>query len=653
MAAVNGKSRSQEDALARRGTLGCGLKGLRNRNKALKKKDAPSQDTSARTILGQSSDLPIRARFAPSPTGYLHLGSLRTALFNNLAASASKGGSFILRIEDTDQSRLVADAEERLIKDLEWAGLSWDEGPDRGGPYGPYRQSERLGIYRDRVQQLVDDGHAYRCFCSSEQLEAQKRKLHDQGKPTVYPGTCRSVDAAESDRRAAEGEPHVVRFKSDTFGRPKFRDAIYGSFQKKDQEEDFILLKSDGFPTYHLANVVDDHLMKITHVIRGEEWLISTPKHLALYEAFGWQPPTFAHLGLLVNGDGSKLSKRNASVNISKYQDEGVFPMALLAWLANLGSSFKSGAKTPRTVADVADALTFKFTRGGIKLNLEKLEYFHNKYRDALLAHPIPELADREAALIDTHLVQPMLRQLEDITKGCGTQQDSVVLSPGWEADLQLVPALTSDGPTKTAYLQRILASRQGGYQSPSSLIRQHPYLFWRVPAKQYKASLSATPPPDRRILDALDLVIGNGDEKAWRGDGVQVVRSILDTLQGEHIDQVVVHNALRLVGAGGEHIVLIPHGNHIALWHVLILDLYLEPSSQTELFSDTVHEVREFNGSADHDVPDIVRMSLDPDFADIRTSRSRTRPGRRGRRATLAGYHLELRFAQRSVIIV
>ncbi|OAQ79048.1 glutamyl-tRNA synthetase [Purpureocillium lilacinum] len=550
VAGVDSKVKTQDGASATTPGIGPGLKGLRNKNKALKK--SSSHGPSARTILGQSSDLPIRARFAPSPTGYLHLGSLRTALFNNLASSASKGGAFILRIEDTDQSRLVADAEERLIKDLEWAGLSWDEGPDRGGPYGPYRQSERLDIYKDHVQQLVDHGHAYRCFCTSEQLEAQKRELHDQGKPTVYPGTCRSVDSSESDRRAADGEPHVVRFKSDTFGRPKFRDAIYGTFQKKDQEEDFILLKTDGFPTYHLANVVDDHLMKITHVIRGEEWLISTPKHLALYEAFGWQPPTFAHLALLVNPDGSKLSKRNDSVNISKYQNEGVFPMALLAWLANLGSSFKSGAKTPRTVADVADALTFKFTRGGIKLNLEKLEYFHNKYRDALLADPIPELAEQEARLIDHHLVQPMLRQLEAITTGSG--KDASELPQGWEGPLQLVPALTSDESTKTAYLQKVLASRQGGYQSPSSLIQQHPYLFWRVPLQRYEASISTAPSPDQRILDALDRAID--DETVWHGDGVQVMKCILDTLQGEGIDQVVVHNALRLVGAGGQDVV-------------------------------------------------------------------------------------------------
>lgn len=309
-------------------------------------------------ILGQSADEPIRARFAPSPTGYLHLGSLRTALFNNITSKATKGGSFILRIEDTDQNRIVEDAEQRLLQDLEWAGLKWDEGPDCGGPHGPYRQSERLPIYKEHVHELLDKGHAYRCFCTSEQLELQKKQLHEAGQPTIYPGTCRSITPEESIQRAEEGEAHVIRFKSDPDARPKLRDAIYGAFQKKDAEEDFILIKSDGFPTYHFANVVDDHLMKITHVIRGEEWLISTPKHISLYEAFGWTPPTFAHLGLLVNPDGTKLSKRNDSVDLTKYKQGPIMPQSLLLWLANLGSSFKRDAKTPRTLQQVSDAVS-------------------------------------------------------------------------------------------------------------------------------------------------------------------------------------------------------------------------------------------------------------------------------------------------------
>lgn len=175
-----------------------------------------------------------------------------------------------MRIEDTDQSRLVPDAEDRIREGLKWFGLSWDEGPDCGGPYGPYRQSERLPIYQEHVKTLLDKEHAYRCFCTSEQLAEQKRILHEAGQSSNYPGTCRSIAKEESDERSAKGESHVIRFKGSDFGTPKFVDAIYGPFQKKEAEEDFILMKTDGYPTYHFANVVDDYLMKITHVVRGE-----------------------------------------------------------------------------------------------------------------------------------------------------------------------------------------------------------------------------------------------------------------------------------------------------------------------------------------------------------------------------------------------
>ncbi|RFU77448.1 glutamyl-trna synthetase [Trichoderma arundinaceum] len=530
---------------------GSGLKGLRGRNK--KPVDNASLTSDALTILGQSTHLPIRARFAPSPTGYLHLGSLRTALFNKLAVSASNGGAFILRIEDTDQNRLVKDAEERLMKDLKWAGLTWDEGPDCGGPYGPYRQSERLPVYHEHVHKLLNHDHAYRCFCTPEQLESQKRELHEAGKPTIYPGTCRSIDSSESDRRAKAGESHVVRFKSDKFGRPKLRDAIYGPFQKKDMEEDFILMKTDGFPTYHLANVVDDHLMKITHVIRGEyrqEWLISTPKHVALYEAFGWQPPTFAHLGLLVDMDGSKLSKRNDSVNISKYQNGGVFPMALLTWLANLGSSFKRDVQPPRTVDDVANALTFKFTRGGIKLNLAKLEYFNSRYRDAMLWKPVPALADQEAKLIDQHLTQPILREIDAITNG--SLESAELTARAWRLPLEIVPALT-DSAKKAPYVHKALVSKQGGFQTPSDLISQHPYLFWRVPSDVYKTSLTKAR-PEQKVIDALEDAISH--ESYWDGDGTKVMQAIQLRVEPQGVDQLTIHNVLRVIAAGGQDVV-------------------------------------------------------------------------------------------------
>ncbi|OAQ66707.1 glutamyl-tRNA synthetase [Pochonia chlamydosporia 170] len=526
-----------------------GLNALRSRNKLLKETSKTAGQKSHRTILGQSPDIPIRARFAPSPTGYLHLGSLRTALFNSLAAKASNGGAFILRVEDTDQSRLVHDAEERLIRDLKWAGLSWDEGPDCGGKYGPYKQSERLSIYKDHAQTLLDRGHAYRCFCSAEQLELQKRQSHKAGEHTGYPGTCRSIDPSESNRRAHDGESHVVRLKGDAFGKPKFRDAIYGMFQKKDAEEDFVLLKSDGFPTYHLANVIDDHLMEITHVIRGEEWLISTPKHLALYQAFGWQPPTFAHLGLLVNVDGSKLSKRNDSVNLATYQDKGVFPMALLSWLANLGSSFKSNTRPPRTISDIADALTFKFTRGGIKLNLEKLDYFDGKYRDAILWDPKPELSENESALINSYVTTPMLQEIESAAKG---EKSSELLPESWRGKLNLVPALANE-ETKATYVHNIIATKRGDFLSAKALIQQHPYLLWRVPETVYKQSL-ASYNPDGRVLLALGAAIE--DEKLWHAQGNEVMDAIWTSLQDHGIDKLVVYDTLRLVGAGCHDVV-------------------------------------------------------------------------------------------------
>ncbi|KHO01160.1 glutamyl-tRNA synthetase [Metarhizium album ARSEF 1941] len=526
-----------------------GLNALRSRNKAVKDDLKAAGPNANRIILGQSPELPIRARFAPSPTGYLHLGSLRTALFNNLAARASKGGAFILRIEDTDQKRLVGDAEERLIRDLKWAGLSWDEGPDCGGAFGPYRQSQRLDIYKSHVKTLLDHEHAYRCFCSSEQLELQKRELHRAGKSTAYPGTCRSIAPPESERRALDGEPHVVRLKGDAFGRPKFRDAIYGLFQKQDPEEDFVLLKSDGFPTYHLANVVDDHLMHISHVIRGEEWLISTPKHLALYEAFGWKPPTFAHLGLLVNSDGSKLSKRTDSANLSTYQDKGVFPMALLSWLANLGSSFKASIKPPRTVPDIADALTFKFTRGGIRLNAEKLDHFSSKYRDAILWDPIPELSETETSLISGLITQPMLQEIDSVTKKAAASE---MLPHGWDSPPTPVPAMANE-KTRASYVYNIFASKKGGFLSAETLIRQHPYLLWRVPESVYKRSL-ASYEPDGRILLALSSAVNN--EELWTAQGAEVMNAVLTVLEGQGTDNITLHDTIRLVAAGGHDVV-------------------------------------------------------------------------------------------------
>jgi glutamyl-tRNA synthetase len=328
---------------------------------------------------------PARTRFAPSPTGYLHLGSLRTALFNYLLAKRT-GGQFLLRIEDTDQKRTVPDAEQRLFDDLRWAGLHWDEGPEIGGPYGPYKQSERSAIYKQHAKQLLNSGHAYRCFCSTERLNTLAEHRHTLGLATDYDRTCEGIPKAESDDRAHKGESHTIRLKvPDQY--PTYKDLIYGTFKPLKKRghvtessfEDPILLKSDGLPTYHLANVVDDHLMKITHVIRGSEWMPSTPKHIAMYSAFGWEPPEFAHVGLLVDENGNKLSKRNFDTNISAFKEMEIFPETLTNFTALLGWSHKEKSDV-MDLRTLVDKFSLKFTKGNTTVTFGKLQFLQRKH---------------------------------------------------------------------------------------------------------------------------------------------------------------------------------------------------------------------------------------------------------------------------------
>ncbi|KAL9073184.1 MAG: hypothetical protein Q9157_004826 [Trypethelium eluteriae] len=320
----------------------------------------------------------------------LHLGSLRTALFSYLLARATKG-QFLLRLEDTDRSRTIQDAEQRLYDDLGWAGLHWDEGPGVGGPYGPYRQSERTRLYQDHVHQLRRSGHAYRCFCSPERLNSLLRYQHQHKLPMGYDRTCASLTIEESYTRAASGESHVIRLKSpeDT---PVVHDLIFGKVQDKWQDyrnkkagdsawDDPILLKSDGMPTYHLANVIDDHLMRITHVIRGSEWLSTTSRHIALYDAFGWEPPLFAHVGLLVDAAGQKLSKRNSGVetDIKSYRENGYLPETLVNFVSLLGWSHKEGSDF-MDLNKMVKIFAPKFTKGNTTVDLGKLGFLQKKH---------------------------------------------------------------------------------------------------------------------------------------------------------------------------------------------------------------------------------------------------------------------------------
>jgi glutamyl-tRNA synthetase len=335
----------------------------------------------------------VRVRIAPSPTGDPHVGTAYVGLFNMVFAR-SRGGRFVLRIEDTDQVRSTAASEQAILDSLKWLGLRWDEGPDVGGPAGPYRQSERTEIYREHVAALIDKGAAYRCFCTPERLTQVRAELRAAGADVVaYDRHCRDLDPADGKRRANAGEPHVVRMKMPIHGETVIRDHLRGAIHRENRQvDDQVLLKSDGFPTYHLANVVDDHLMGITHVIRAEEWIPSTPKHVVLYEAFGWEPPVFVHLSLLRNADKSKISKRKNPVSLSWYREAGFLPEALLNFLGLMGWSLGEDKEIFGLEEMVEEFDLDRLKVSEPVFDLTKLEWLNGQYMRDM---PTEELAER------------------------------------------------------------------------------------------------------------------------------------------------------------------------------------------------------------------------------------------------------------------
>jgi glutamyl-tRNA synthetase len=361
----------------------------------------------------------VKTRIAPSPTGAPHVGTAFIALFN-LCFAKSRGGSFILRIEDTDQSRSLPVHEQAILDALKWMGLTWDEGPDVGGPHGPYRQSERKELYDTHIQILLEKKAAFRCFCTSERLAAVREARLKEGLPTPYDGHCQRMSEEELATRLAAKEPFTVRLVIPEEGMCRIDDPLRGEIQLAYNTVDHqVLMKSDGFPTYHLANVVDDHHMEITHVLRGEEWLPSLPKHLLLYEAFGWNPPVFYHLPLLRNADRSKLSKRKNPTSIFYYRDLGILPSALLNFLGMMAYSLPD-QKEKFTIEEMIDSFDVqRIQLNGPIFDLDKLSWLNQqhiaqcddqtllqhlktwRFNDAFLLALMPHMRDRMRKLGD------------------------------------------------------------------------------------------------------------------------------------------------------------------------------------------------------------------------------------------------------------
>ena len=378
----------------------------------------------------------VKTRIAPSPTGFPHVGTAYIGIFS-YAWARKNGGRFIVRIEDTDRKRYVKGAEEGILRSLKWLGLDYDEGPDVGGPNGPYRQSERLELYRRYAQQLLDAGLAYRAFETSEELAAIREELQKKGLGYGYDGRARRIPREEAEARAAAGEPHVIRLKTPDSGSTIITDELRGNIEFAAEEiTDVVLLKSDGFPTYHLAVVVDDHLMEVSDVIRGEDWLVSTPIQKLLYQAFGWDEPKWYHLPLLRAPGGAKLSKRTGHTSLDYYRQAGYLPEALRNYLATMGFSMPDGREI-FTLQEMIEAFSWdRVSLGGPVFDEEKLRWMNGKYIREVLS--LEEVCER----------------LKPFLQGAGL---------GWESD---------------AYLCKVTEAMRPRFETLSEFVEKSAYFF-------------------------------------------------------------------------------------------------------------------------------------------------------------------------------
>ena len=354
----------------------------------------------------------VRLRYAPSPTGDPHVGNIRTALWSWFFARR-EGGQFIVRLEDTDQSRSVPGSLERILESLRWLGIDWDEGPDIGGPYAPYVQSERLELYQTAAARLRELGHAYFCFCTAEELRAMRERQRAESAPPGYDGRCRAIDPAEAARRAAS-EPHVTRFRMPDDGTTSFHDLLRGEITVENStQEDFVILKTDGFPTYHLAHPVDDHEMRITHVTRGEEWLPSAPRHQRIFDALGYAVPIYVHNSIILGPDGGKLSKRYGAKFVLEYAAEGYLPEAVVNFLVMLGWSLDDHTEviSRERLREVFDITRLSVTPAAF--DTQKLEWMNGVYmRDVAEERLLDLFTERLEADLPESVARPIDRAL-------------------------------------------------------------------------------------------------------------------------------------------------------------------------------------------------------------------------------------------------
>jgi len=408
----------------------------------------------------------VRVRVAPSPTGPPHVGTAYVGLFDYVFARQT-GGDFVLRIEDTDRERSTRQSESDIIAAFRWLGLAWDEGPDVGGPFGPYRQSERSHIYRQHAEALLQSGAAYRCFCTPQELAARRQARRSQGGQAGYDRLCRGLSEQEARQRLEAGAPHVVRLRVPLEGETAFDDLVRGAVSVHNaQIDDQVLLKSDGYPTYHLANVVDDHLMEITHVVRAEEWISSTPKHILLYKAFGWAPPVFIHMPLLRNKDRSKISKRRDPTSLLWYREQGYLPEALLNFLALMGWSLGEEREV-FSLEEMIESFSWERVKtGGPVFDLQKLDWLNGEYIRAMsaeelleriIAEPYTRRLDEPAdgMLAITALVQERMKRLAEFDELTGFFFERKPYDPA-----DLVPS-KQDGD----FVRQALAAGRGGLE--------------------------------------------------------------------------------------------------------------------------------------------------------------------------------------------